>query len=279
MHCLFVCFPIAPSLIINVSIRQTDSYVRLAPKVQQWIVTLNPDLTPEYVAHNLQREVGDYEDVGEAVWQGHPSCESAGTDSADVVPTYTGWITDVACYSAPNHAAFDTGLSVLESPELHTKKCMYDLKMCRDSGFYVLLTDDDQGGGSTPTTSSYGLKWKLGPSMNQQIVDYLSTSTRNAGFKVTLSGGVNGAGSDVGLNEADWWDCGDVTFVEGLPDLGVGEAAGEAGLIAAEEPAIDDDLDGGGSTPGGELSVAVHASSFAWATLAWVFVAAAVAKL
>ena len=114
--------------------------------------------------------------------------------------------------------------------------------MCRDSGYYVLKSSDDDD------WTKPKLEYKLGPSMNAQIVEYLRTSSRTAGFKVTLSGGVKGAGADVGLAEANWWDCGQVTFVEGLPDLGAGLGeAGEAGEggheggVEAEEPDIVDD--------------------------------------
>ena len=93
-----------------------------APKVQQWIQTLNPDVTPAYAAWNLPRKVGEYENVAE-VWKGHPTCDIGTPQSG----SYTGWITDVACYNTPDKGAFDTGLSVMKFPELHTKRCLYVL--------------------------------------------------------------------------------------------------------------------------------------------------------
>ena len=112
--------------------------------------------------------------------------------------------------------------------------------MCRDSGYYVLKSSDDDD------WTKPKLEYKLGPSMNAQIVEYLRTSSRIAGFKVTLSGGVKGAGADVGLAEANWWDCGQVTFVEGLPDLGAdldGGEDGEAGYV--DESASATSISGG----------------------------------
>ena len=128
-----------------------------------------------------------------------PLSQAGAVYGEDANVDVAGYVSDVQCTrkrtESKDFRTPDNGVDPLKDLTEHTRKCLYDIVSCRDSGYDILADrglEDPDGGGVI-----YYAEYRLDAGLNSQMEALLKDSTTVAGFRATITGATQTPSNDI----------------------------------------------------------------------------------